>query len=208
MVGRLPQAFAATSATLDILPDENAVTPGDSVELGRLKPIARPAREVGILPPSGNPLWAVPLSVLTATQARPIFSASRRPVPRAVAATPAEPTGAPVTRAEPERLLLRLIGAVVGDSEAIAVFLDPTNQKIVRLRQGESHAGWVLSQVLQREVTLKKLDRSEVLVLQRSDGAAGTPGASGQVVPAAGTGTSYAPFTPRSTPKNGESDGL
>jgi general secretion pathway protein N len=107
-----------------------------------------------------------------------------------------------------------LIGAVVGDSDAIAVFLDRTNQKIVRLRSGDTHAGWVLSSVLGREVTLKKAEQTEVLVLQRQDGP-GSPAIPGipevpQPMPAAAGGVagSYAPFVPRSTPKNGESDGL
>lgn len=208
IAGPIPPAFAATSATLDILPDRAAEPAPDSVQIGNLKPIARPAGTVAAkAPPSGNPLWAVPLSTLTATQERPIFSASRRPVPRAVAAAPAAPVNAPVVRAEPERLLLTLIGAVVGDNDAIAVFFDRANQKIVRLRQGESHAGWTLSEVRQREVTLKKLDRTEVIGLQRSDSAI-TPAAAGPIVPAGGVNTSYAPFTPRSTPRNGESDGL
>ena len=114
----------------------------------------------------------------------------------------------PQKAAEPERPPLTLIGAVIGDSDAIAVFMDRTNQKFIRLRQGDSHAGWVLSSVLRREVTLKKADRSEVLALQRQEGPAGIPEVSpmpGPVMPTAG---SYAPFTPRSTPKNGESDGL
>ncbi len=60
-----------------------------------------------------------------------------------------------------------------------------------------------------REVTLKKSERSEVLVLQRQEIPAGTPALPGPVIPAASnSATSYAPFTPRSTPKNGESDGL
>jgi general secretion pathway protein N len=114
--------------------------------------------------------------------------------------------------AESERPVLALIGAVVGDGDAIAVFLDRSSQKIVRLRQGEAHAGWVVSAVLGREVTLKKADRSEVLVLQRQEGPAGVPAAAvlpDQPVPAASSdASSYAPFTPRTTPKNGESDGL
>jgi general secretion pathway protein N len=115
-------------------------------------------------------------------------------------------------KAEPERPPLALIGAVVGDSDAIAVFLDRTNQKIVRLRQGETHAGWALNSVLGREVTLKKADRTETLALKAPDVSPGAPNvpvlpaqtAIGGVV----TDSSYAPFTPRSTPKNGESDGL
>ena len=118
----------------------------------------------------------------------------------------------PQKAAAPERPTLALIGAVVGEGDAIAIFLDQTNQKIVRLHQGESHAGWELSSVQPREVTFKKAERTEVLVLKRQDGPAGAavaPAAPGLVVPAAAGGnTSYAPFVPRSTPKNGESDGL
>jgi general secretion pathway protein N len=156
----------------------------------------------------------VPLSVLTATQQRPIFSASRRPPQPAVIAAPVDRTSAPAPQkaAEPEHPPLALIGAVVGESDAIAVFLDRTNQKIVRLRQGEAYAGWVVGSILPREVTFKKADRTEVLAIKRQDtpaGAAGAPAAPGLVVPAAGSAdSSYAPFVPRSTPKHGESDGL
>jgi general secretion pathway protein N len=214
MIGQTPQLRAATSATMDILSSDGAGAVADTVDLGSLKPIARPNREAGKPLPSGNPLWSVPLSVLTATQERPIFSASRRPPQRFVVAPPVDQVSAPLPQkaAEPERLPLTLIGAVVGDGDAIAVFLDRTNQKIVRLRQGETHAGWVLSSVQGREVALKKADRTEVLALQRQDGPAGGPGIAaipGLTVPAAGgVDVSYAPFTPRSTPKNGESDGL
>jgi general secretion pathway protein N len=211
--GPMPLALAATSATLDILPDDTAGGAADTVDLGSVKPISKPNREGGRPLPSGNPLWAIPLSVLTATQERPIFSASRRPPQRAVAA-PVDQVSVPPPQkaAAPERLSLALVGAVVGEGDAIAVFLDPTNQKIVRLHLGESHAGWELNSVAPREVTFKKAERTEVLTLKRQDGAAAVAGvatAPGLVVPAAAGGnTAYAPFAPRSTPKNGESDGL
>jgi general secretion pathway protein N len=223
--GWVPAPLAATSTTLDILPNDVAGVP-ERVEVGNLKPLAGPRRETGKPPVSGNPLWSVPLSVLNATQERPIFSASRRPPPRAVTGPRIEPVVAvaPPAPAEPEHPPLALIGAVVGDSDAIAVFMDRTNQKIVRLRTGDTHAGWELSSVLQREVTLKKADQTEVLGMQRLDGPPGSPGVPGYpgvpsypgvpVVPppmpaAAGSfNTPYAPFVPRSTPKNGESDGL
>jgi general secretion pathway protein N len=211
MAGPASAPRAATSATIDILPSERTGEVTDNVDLGSLKPIARPNREAGRPLPSGNPLWSIPLSVLTATQERPIFSASRRPPQRAVAAPVVDQVGPPAPRiaAEPERPPLALIGAVVGDGDAIAVFLDRTNQKILRLRQGETHAGWALSSVQGREVALKKADRTEVLVLQRQDGAAGAPATPALTLPApGGVDVSFAPFTPRSTPKNGEADGL
>jgi general secretion pathway protein N len=204
----VPRAWAATSGTLDILPDDTPGKGADTVDLGSVKPIPGPSREGATTPlPSGNPLWAIPLSVLTATQERPIFSASRRPPERAVIAPTAAVSAPPPQKAAaPEHAALALIGAVVGESDAIAVFLDQTNQKIVRLRQGESHSGWELSSVQPREVTLRKADRTEVLGLKRQDGSAGVAGAQaapGLVVPTAGSNTSYAPFVPRSMPKDG-----
>jgi general secretion pathway protein N len=209
--GWVAVCHGATSTTLDILPNEIAGPP-ERVEVGTLKPLAGPKREAVKPAVSGNPLWSVPLSVLTATQERPIFSASRRPPPSAVAGPRIEPVVAPVAKpAEPELPALALIGAVVGDRDAIAVFLDRTNQKIVRLRAGDTHAGWVLSSVLGREVTLKKAEQTEVLVLARPDGpvSAGIPGVPPAMPAAIGAAEgSHAPFVPRSAPKNGEPDGL
>ena len=218
-----PELRAATSST-DILSDDRAAGAPDSVDVSAVKPLAAPSREPVKALPAGNPLWAVPLSALPVTRERPIFSASRRPPPRAVVAPAQQAVAPPPPPAAPEQLTLALIGAVVGDGDAIAVFLDRSNQKIVRLRQGDSHAGWLLSSVQGREVTLKKADRSEVLALQRQEpgaqaGAPGMPagvpglpaGMPGMPLPQPVVGAadgSYAPFTPRSAPKNGESDGL
>ena len=214
-VGLSPGLRAATSST-DILSDDRPGATPDSVDVSAVKPLAKPSREPGKALPTGNPLWSVPLSALSATQERPIFSASRRPPQRAVVA-PVQQAVAPPPPPVPDHPALALIGAVVGDDDAIAVFLDRSNQKIIRLRQGDSHAGWLLNSVQGREVTLKKADQSEVLVLQRQEAGApsGVPGMSAGVPgmplpqPVAGAANgAFAPFTPRSTPKNGESDGL
>lgn len=221
-IGVSAQLRAATSS-LDVFSADRAGDGADSVDVGGLKPLAPPPnREPARALPSGNPLWSVPLSTLTATGARPLFSASRRPPQRAVVGLPAEPAAAPPPGpVEPERPELALIGAVVGDGDAIAVFLDRTTQKAIRLRQGDTHEGWQLSAVQGREVTFKKAGRSEVLALQRPETAAApsagglSPSAVGLPLtppmppqPVAGAVGSYAPFVPRSTPKNGESDGL
>lgn len=211
-IGWVPAPRAATSATLDILPNDDAGTSIDRVEVGTLKPLPRQNQEAGKRPLSGNPLWSIPLSVLSATQERPIFSVSRRPPPLAVIGPRIEPPpNVPVVEKPAERPSLALIGAVVGDGDAIAVFLDQ-NKGIVRLRQGEAHAGWVLSSILRREVTLKKADQTEILVLPRpSISPTSTETLGKPVLPtevSGETGTSYAPFIPRHTPKNGESDGL
>lgn len=213
LLSGLSSGLLAATSSLDALPGERAGEAADSVELGTVKPIGTPPNLDAARPvPRGNPLWSVPLSALSATQERPIFSASRRPPPRAVVAPPAEEASAPPPRpAEPERPPLALIGAVVGDGDSIAVFVDRTSQKMIRLRPGETHAGWVLNSVLRREVTLRKADRSETIELKPADVPVqgGSPGLPAAAPRGSGTaGTSYAPFTPRSTPKNGKNNGL
>lgn len=212
------ETLAATSSRMDILSDDAAGGPAESVDVGAVRPIARPAPAASKPAPRGNPLWSVPFSALTVTQERPIFSATRRPPPRAVAAAPVEEVHVrppkPVEAPPP----LMLVGAVVGEGDAIAILVNRTDQKIVRMRQGESLGGWSLTSVQPREVTFKQGDRSEVLALQRPDGTtapasppsiAAAPADAGRKLTMPTTAdTSFAPFVPRSTPKNGESDGL
>ncbi|RXT36755.1 hypothetical protein [Bradyrhizobium betae] len=207
---------AATSSRMDILSDD-AAGPAESVDVGAGRPIAQPAQAMSKPVPRGNPLWAVPLSALPTTQERPIFSASRRPPPRAVAASPVDEAPPPPPRPVDAPPPLMLVGAVVGEGDAIAILVNRTDQKVVRLRQGESLGGWSLTAVQPREVTLKQGDRSEVLALQRPDAAATAGPPEGATMPVDAGGkltmpttadTSFAPFVPRSTPKNGEADGL
>jgi general secretion pathway protein N len=215
----IAETVAATSSRVDILSDDVAGSPAESVDVGALRPIAQPAPTTNKPAPRGNPLWSVPLSALTVTQERPIFSAMRRPPPRAVAAAPVEQAQAPPpprpVEAPPPLLL---VGAVVGEGDAIAILVNRTDQKVVRMRQGETVGGWSLTSVQPREVTFKQGDRSEVLALQRPDGTtAPAPSPATAAAPADGGGqltmptnanTSFAPFVPRATPKNGEADGL
>lgn len=212
------ETLAATSSRMDILSDDAAGSPAESVDVGTVRPIARPAPPANKPAPRGNPLWSVPFSVLTVTQERPIFSATRRPPPRAVAAAPVEEVHVRPPKSVDAPPPLTLVGAVVGEGDAIAILVNRTDQKVVRLRQGESLGGWSLTSVQPREVMLKQGDRSEVLALQRPDGttAPASPPAIAAAPADAGrkrtmpttADTSFAPFVPRSTPKNGESDGL
>jgi len=115
--------------------------------------------------PRGNPLWSIPVKTLTATRERPIFSSSRRPPPAPVIAAPAvlpPPVSKPT---EPERPLLTLVGTVTGEQESFGIFLDQTANKIVRLRLGDDHHGWILRQVRGREVMLQKARETAFLAL-------------------------------------------
>src|SRR5262245_42293400 len=113
----------------------------------------------------GNPLWAIPLNTLTATRARPIFSPSRRPPPPAIVAAPYVPPPQALTPVEPDRPQLMLVGTVTGDTEAFGIFLDQTVNKIVRLKLGDLHGGWIMRQVRGREVMLQKRDEIIFLAL-------------------------------------------
>lgn len=207
-------AMAATSSRVDVLSDEAVGNAAESVDVGAMRPIMRPPKQApGKQIPRGNPLWSLPLSALTASQERPIFSATRRPQPRAIAAAPVEETQLPPppkpVEAPPP---LFLVGAVVGAGEAIAILVNRTNQKVMRLRQGESVAGWSLISVQAREVTFKQGERSEVLALPRPDEGApvGSPAvdAGGTPTIPGSAKTSSAPFVMRSTPNWGASGGL
>lgn len=105
----------------------------------------------------GNPLWGIPLSSLTSTRDRPIFAPTRRP--DRVSSSP-----------QPQQLLpnrppLSLVGAIATESEGVAIFLDETTKRIVRLRTGESHLGWTLQSVQGRGAILQRDRQSAVLEL-------------------------------------------
>jgi general secretion pathway protein N len=126
-------------------------------------------------PAIGSPLWAIPLTSLSATRDRPIFSPSRRPPPAVVAGPRIEPKPAPRPPAPPEEPRLRLLGTVVGGSQPIGVFLDDTTKDVVRLRMGEAHRGWDLRSVQGREVTLEKNRRAVIVAFPPPDAAAPQP---------------------------------
>jgi general secretion pathway protein N len=128
--------------------------------------------------PTGNPLWGIPLRVLTATRERPLFSPSRRPPapPVVAAAPPPRPVVAPKPP-EPDHPLLTIVGTIVGESDAIGVFIDAATNDVIRLHTGQDHDGWTLRTVRGREATFEKSDRHATLALP-------APGASPSPPPA------------------------
>jgi hypothetical protein len=168
-----PPALGFDPPTPDTAPPSPAPAPVPSSpapaqaspDTARTAPVEAPVAH------AGNPLWAVPLSTLTVTRQRPLFSSSRRPPPAPVAAAPvmqARPPPPPPKPREPERPRLLLVGTVGGD-QGIAVFVDQATQAIVRLRTGEGHEGWVLRTVGGREVTLQNDSNTAILTLPRPD---------------------------------------
>ena len=115
---------------------------------------------------SANPLWVIPLSALTATRERPLFSPTRRVPAPAVANAPALPQAAPPAPAIVEHPDLILVGTVTGEAHDLAVFVEPATHKTVRLLPGQNHNGWILQSVEAKSVTLHKGNRTERLALR------------------------------------------
>jgi general secretion pathway protein N len=170
-------------------------TPGISVRAD-LGPTPRiKSGEPDRAPPSGNPLWAIPLKDLDNTRERPIFSPSRRPPPPPVVEKPYVPPPPPpvVMKPPPEPLMLSLLGTIAGDGAGVALFMEKGSQEVVRLRTGEAHQGWVLRSVRGREAMLEKGDRKETVTLPSPGDAPGGAAPAGvaamQGVPPAMAGT-------------------
>jgi len=126
-------------------------------------------------PPSGNPLWGVPIDKLTATRERPLFTASRRPAAPPVAPEPPAERPPPPP-AEPERPLLTLVGTVTGELQKVAVVQDQTTKSLVHLHVGEAVSGWFLRSIDARRVTVEKNNQTVTVALPaRGSPLAGPP---------------------------------
>ena len=154
-------ALAYTASGVDDATDPGIDNPGLDVTRHAMPPpdvTAKPAETPTV---AADPLWAIPLSALTATRTRPLFTPSRRAPAPVVASVPvAAPRPPPPPPAVPQHPNLTLVGTVAGDNEDIAVFLDPATRNTVRLRTGEGHGGWILQSVERSAVTLQKGERS------------------------------------------------
>jgi len=160
---RMPARSATDPAALN--PIDNTIGRGilnagsDSAE-----PATPVARER--LLPRGNPLWAVPLSALSATRERPLFSPSRRPPAPAVVAAPRVPVVVrPPKPEEPDHPLLTVVGTVSAEGGGIGIFLDQATNNVIRLKIGEDHAGWILRSVQGRGASFEKDQRTATLAL-------------------------------------------
>jgi hypothetical protein len=122
----------------------------------------------------GNPLWAIPLTALSSTRQRPIFSSSRRPPPPAVALAPVvRPAAVAPKPKEPERPKFTLVGTIASDHERFGIFLDQSTKAALRLRMGDDYQGWKLRSVQGREAVLEK--DQEVVILEMPQPTAGQP---------------------------------
>jgi hypothetical protein len=172
-VAGLAKAAIAPATSSEAIAENAFAVPGETP--GRApqpEPVAPPVAATAApasgeaAPTSANPLWAIPLSALTATRDRPLFSASRRPPPPAVApvaVVPAPPP--PPPPAEPEKPNLVLVGTIVGDANSFGIFIDQTSRTALRLKLGEQHEGWTLRSVQKREAMLVKDQQIAVVAM-------------------------------------------
>jgi general secretion pathway protein N len=119
---------------------------------------------------SANPLWAIPLTQLSVTRDRPIFSPSRRPPPPAIAEQEPVRPPPPPRKKEVMPPQLSLVGTIASDDDSFGIFLDQSTKAALRLRVGEDYQGWRLRAIQGREVTIEKDQQGAVLTLPEPGG--------------------------------------
>jgi len=206
-------AMAATSPAALETP-ESVLGPGIEPQADR--PAVAVARERG---PTGNPLWGIPLRILTATRERPLFSPSRRPpAPPAVASAAPPPRPVMAAKPEPDHPSLTIVGTVVSENDGIGLFIDQATNDVIRIHTGQNHDGWVLRSVHGREASFEKNERTSTLALPApgetpavaAPSLAGLPGRSvqpGPPVPAPAETTASVPAAAPAQPGNTWMDG-
>jgi general secretion pathway protein N len=183
-LGILLATFCALAATAAAGPIDEPARPAPKVEgtsapatkgtgvadAAGLSGVSR-APDPGARSRAGNPLWTVPLSALSATRDRPLFSASRRPPPEAVPVDAPPPKQEAVAPPAPERPLLTLIGTIVSREASVAMLQGSNADAISRLRIGQENDGWRVQGISLRSIVVEKGAQSVELGLPRPDGA-------------------------------------
>jgi hypothetical protein len=122
---------------------------------------------------TGNPLWTVPLTALSATRDRPLFSASRRPPVVAAPVIAPPPKQAASAPPPPERPLATLVGTIVSREASFAMLQGSNADAISRLRVGQQNDGWLIRGIGLRSIIVEKGAESVELNLPRPEGADG-----------------------------------
>jgi hypothetical protein len=122
---------------------------------------------------TGNPLWTVPLTALSATRDRPLFSASRRPPVVAAPVIAPPPKQAASAPPPPERPLATLVGTIVSREASFAMLQGSNADAISRLRVGQQNDGWLIRGIGLRSIVVEKGAESVELNLPRPEGADG-----------------------------------
>ena len=133
--------------------------------------------------PGGNPLSAIPLSALSETRERPVFSASRWPptVARVSASPPSAPPVAPAAPDLHEPPPLTLLGTIVNGASPVAIVKSASSEVVSSVRVGEESLGWRLKSVAARSILIEKGAQSVTVGFpapQNSNGAQVSPSVS------------------------------
>jgi hypothetical protein len=193
LVLSLPAAAATTAAiTTDALDAGLA----EETRLGgpAASSTSEPVTSVRIVPPppepqwplSANPLWAIPLTGLSVTRDRPVFSPSRRPPPPVTASEAAPVAPPPPRKKEIEPPPVSLVGTITSDEEGFGIFLDHASKQALRLRVGEHYQGWMLRAIQNRQVVMQKDQETAVLTLPAPGG---QPNGEVQLIPISTSGS-------------------
>jgi len=166
---------AAAAATTPIMTDELDAGIVAETRLGKpaADTAAEPVTSVRVAAPqpaaerslSANPLWAIPLTRLSGTRDRPIFSPSRRPPPPVLASEPAPAPPPAPRKKEVEPPPLALVGTIASEQEGFGIFLDQSTKEALRLKLGEDFQGWKLLAIKGGQVTMEKDQQAAVLTL-------------------------------------------
>jgi general secretion pathway protein N len=159
-------AFALTTPSITDLSNDTVDTsqppPSPGVPLTTPAVQAKPS-------PSDNPLWGIPLKLLTNTRDRPLFSSSRRPPPSATVGPPVAVAPPPAQKPKvSEQPQLSLVGTIVNGDDGYGIFMDQSNKVPVRIRIGASYQGWTLRSIKAGAVTLEKDQDTAMLAFPKS----------------------------------------
>jgi hypothetical protein len=168
-------AAPSTSASGDALDADDASETRESPPVipAAPQPVVRAgAAAQAAAPPhatSANPLWGIPLTKLSGTRDRPIFSPSRRPAP---VASNIEPVivRPPPRKKDIEPPQLALVGTIASREDSFGIFVDPSTKAALRLKVGDDFQGWKLTIIKGREVIMGKDGRAAVLTLPQPGG--------------------------------------
>jgi general secretion pathway protein N len=177
-LGTLFATFCALTATAAADPIDESARPPPEVEgvsaaegtgvaaAARLSE-APQAPDANAKSRAGNPLWTVPLSALSSTRDRPLFSSSRRPPIVAVPMAAPPPKQEAVAPPLPERPLLALIGTIVSPTASLALLQGSDADAISRLRIGQENDGWQVRGISLRSIVVEKGSQSVKLDMPR-----------------------------------------
>jgi general secretion pathway protein N len=155
-----PLSYPQTEQLSLAMTETDTARPGVNVEA----PVnaAPPAAERA---PPANPLWAIPISRLSATRDRPLFTVSRRPIAPPVASSPESQMPTAVKPAPSTTPPFTLVGTIIGDKDRIAIFFDGSSKISIGVKEGESNSGWTLRSVSLRSAVVESSGRTVTLDL-------------------------------------------